>query len=130
MHCKDPTKAVLKTHQANELQVIVDATREAVVQVIAQFEDANTSNLPKQSEASPMDRADTNTLLEQLAELEKLLTQSDLHALERFATFRPQWEAMGIAQFSAFEQALNDLDLPAALVLCREMSVRLQSPDA
>jgi HPt (histidine-containing phosphotransfer) domain-containing protein len=130
MHCKDPTKAVLKNHQANELEAIVDATREAVVQVIAQLEDANTSNLPKQSEVSPMDRADTHILLEQLAELEKLLTQSDLHALERFATFRSRWEAMGIAQFSAFEQALNDLDLPAALILCREISGRLRSPAA
>jgi chemotaxis protein histidine kinase CheA len=129
MYCKDPTKAVLKKHRANELQAIVDATREAVVQVVAQFEDASTSNLPKQSEVSPMDRADTKTLFEQLAELEKLLTQSDLHALERFATFRPQWEAMEIAQFSALEQALNDLDLPAALVLCREISFRLQTVD-
>jgi chemotaxis protein histidine kinase CheA len=129
MYCKDPTKAVLKKHQANELQAIVDATREAVVQVVAQFEDASTSNLPKQSQASPIDPAETNTLLEQLAELERLLTQSDLHALERFATFRPQWEAMEIAQFSALEQALNDLDLPAALVLCREISFRLQTVD-
>jgi HPt (histidine-containing phosphotransfer) domain-containing protein len=127
MHCKDPTKAVLKTHQVNELQAIVDATREAVVQVIAHFEDANTSKLPKQSQVSPVDPAETNTLLEQLAELEKLLTQSDLHALERFATFRPHWEAMEIAQFSAFEQALNDLDLPAALILCRDISVRVQT---
>jgi HPt (histidine-containing phosphotransfer) domain-containing protein len=130
MQCKDPLKMLSRSHQPDELQSMIGATREAAVQVIAQFEDANTSSRPKPSEASAMERADNNTLFEQLAELEKLLTQSDLHALERFATFRPQWEAMGIAQFFAFEQALQDLDLPAALVLCREMSGRLHSPDA
>ena len=130
MPCKDLSKAVSKIRQADALQTVVDATREAVVRVIAQLDADNASKLPEQPEVSTIERADTHTVLEQLAELERLLTQSDLHALERFATFRPHWEAMGIAQFSAFEKAFHDLDLSAASVLCREMSIQLRSPTA
>jgi signal transduction histidine kinase/CheY-like chemotaxis protein len=40
--CKDPAKAVLKNSQADELELIVDATREALHQAIAQLDETTT----------------------------------------------------------------------------------------
>jgi CheY-like chemotaxis protein len=131
--CKDSAKVVLKDHQADALQSVVDSTRAALAQVIAALDEATASQ--RTEPAEPLKRVqkgavETDTLQAALADLDNLLMHSDLQALDRFATFRAQLEMLEFEQFPALEHAFQNLDLPSALELCRAMSAQLGSVDA
>jgi hypothetical protein len=101
--------------------------------VIAELGEAPASTVappPETLHKAPASAPQARTLPAILKELESLLAQSDLQALDRFAKFRLQLETQEFAQFPALEQALQDLDLSAALVACRAMAAQLDCVDA
>jgi CheY-like chemotaxis protein len=135
--CRESSQEVLQESQVDQLQSVVDATREALVSAIAELGAVVVSNGAEPPESlqsapeRPTDRAaQTRSLLAILANMENLLARSDLQALESFSECRAQLEAQGFDQFAALEQAFQDLDLSAALEACRAMAAQLESVGA
>jgi hypothetical protein len=62
-----------------------------------------------------------------LAELMPWLAAEDLSALECFANHRAVLETLPAPLFAALEAAMQDLDLPLALVPCRQMQTWLET---
>jgi HPt (histidine-containing phosphotransfer) domain-containing protein len=129
-HWKDNAQGALKDHQADELEWVVESTRAALAQVIAQFGETKAKTTRDAAKADSSGVADVQGLLAELDGLESLLKHSDLQALDRFATLRSQLEDLELDHFPALEQAFQDLDLPAALVACRTIATQLGSVNA
>jgi HPt (histidine-containing phosphotransfer) domain-containing protein len=103
----------------SSLESVVQSSLVDLQHAIAVLEEAlahDTSATP--AAAAALGTPDAAALRSALTELETLLANSDLTALERFADLRPVFSGLPQAQLEALEEALQNLELEQAHALC------------
>ena len=107
--------------RSSQLQMMTDATTRTLEAVILHLQGAIESghDATGAGAAQPGQLPSSLPVLnESLDALIALLGASDLAALEKFAELRPVLEAVDPTLFEALEEALQSLDMAAALAIC------------
>ena len=114
--CKSGRTKVTLDAELDALHICLDGARQALRQAIGLLDLA-----PPGTATEPLVVEPPEQLQAQLAPLMEALQAGDLAALELFAQLRGALQGLQPALFGALELAIQNLDLPLALELCRQI---------
>ena len=119
--CRDPQAQASRMALLTPMQVLMDDSARQLQQALAAMpEPAGEAPAAAPHAAAPSALADA------LARLMPLLVAADLSALEQFASDRATWVSAPEALLRPLEEALQDLELEAALAACQALQQWLQ----